>query len=89
MSETYSAILRGDRLEWLGASPELDIRERGVKVDVTIVPDSTTVPVDDPSRMKRAIEALERLAARGTFSGVDDSVHWQREIRRDRPWFTG
>ncbi len=86
MPETYSAILKGDRLEWVGAAPGSDILDQGVAVEVTIARDSvTTLTVDVDERRRTIIGALERIAAGGTFAEIDDPVEWQREIRQDRP----
>jgi hypothetical protein len=86
MPETYPAILNGDRLEWTGEPPGPDPQGRALAVEVAILGD---VPVDDPAdledRSRRAIAALERLAARGTFAEIEDPVAWQREVRQDRP----
>lgn len=36
-------------------------------------------------RARRMCEALEAIAAAGTFDHIDDPVEWQREVRKDRP----
>jgi hypothetical protein len=78
---TYKAILKGDRVEWMGAAPETN---GGVAVEITVL--SPAPDVDDATRRQRILEALNALAARGTYAAdVTDPVEWQREIRKDRP----
>ena len=85
MSQTFTAILRGDRLEWTGEGPGPIASDRPVPVEVTILGEGTTEPVWDDERRRRMFDALDRLAARGALAEITDPVGWQREIRRDRP----
>jgi len=39
----------------------------------------------DKERGKRIKASFQRLAKKKTFSGIDNPVQWQREVRRDRP----
>jgi hypothetical protein len=39
----------------------------------------------DKERSKRIKASFQRLAKMKTFSGIQDPVQWQREVRRDRP----
>ena len=76
---TYTALLRGDRLEWLGEAPESQTAVP-LRVYVTIVE-----PVAEAHTRGPAMAALlEKLAARGTFAAISDPVTWQRELRQDR-----
>jgi hypothetical protein len=76
---TYTALLCGDRLEWLGEAPESQT-EAPLRVHVTIVE-----PVAEGHARGPAMAALlEKLAARGTFADIPDPVTWQRELRQDR-----
>ena len=76
---TYTALLRGDRLEWLGEAPEPQT-DAPLRVYVTIVE-----PVaEEPARGPAMAALLEKLAARGTFAAIPDPVKWQRELRQDR-----
>jgi hypothetical protein len=76
---TYTALLRGDRLEWLGEAPESQTAVP-LRVNVTIVE-----PVAEAHTRGPAMAALlEKLAARGTFAAISDPVTWQRELRHDR-----
>ncbi len=84
MPKTYSAILKGDRLEWTGPAPESALLGRTVEVEVAIVRDVTPKSVDPEERRRIILDALGRIAARGTFDTIDDPVAWQREVRRDR-----
>ena len=76
---TYTALLRGDRLEWLGEAPESQT-DAPLRIQVTIVE-----PVAEAHARGPAMAALlEKLAARGTFAAIPDPVKWQRELRHDR-----
>jgi hypothetical protein len=76
---TYTALLHGDRVEWLGEAPESQT-DAPLRVQVTIVE-----PVaEGPARGPAMAAILEKLAARGTFAAIPDPVAWQREIRQDR-----
>jgi hypothetical protein len=78
---TYRALLRGDRLEWLGEAPESQT-DAPLRVDVTVV---EQVPVSEAHARGPAMAALlEKLAARNTFSAITDPVRWQRELRQER-----
>ena len=81
MSETYRAILKGDRLEWTDSEPTDLNREQPVEVTILDVPDHT----DTTTQGQRMARALERLAATNAFSEIEDPVAWQKEIRKDRP----
>ena len=79
MGESYRAILRGDRLEWMGAAPSRVANEQ--PVEVTILDESASTA----DRRRRMAQALEKLAEIDAFSEISDPVEWQREIRKDRP----
>ena len=76
---TYKAVLHGKRVEWLDGKPES--------------PHSLTVRVKTPikrwkseaARKAAMSDALDKLSKSGAFSGIEDPVAWQREIRKDRP----
>ncbi len=79
--ETYRAILKGNRLEWIESEPtNLDAEQ---PVEVTIL-DSPS-DVGPSTQGQRMAKALERLAAANTFAHIKDPVAWQREVRKDRP----
>lgn len=78
MRDTYRAILKGDRLEWIDAAPVHLNQEQPVEVTILDEPDQTA------NRGKRMAEALEKLAASNAFSEISDPSEWQREIRKDR-----
>ena len=78
---TYSALLQGDRLEWLGEAPACQT-DSPLRVHVTIVEPE---PVTERHARGSAMAAiLEKLAARGAFAAIQDPVEWQRELRQDR-----
>jgi hypothetical protein len=83
MTRTYPAILRGDRLEWIGESPAHIAEEGGVKVQVMILDEAS--PADDRERGRRLADLLRALAEMDPFAEITDPVAWQREIREDRP----
>lgn len=80
MGRKYKAIIRGNRLEWIGGPPAL-----GPAASVTITVDEDDAEgVDERTLGDGTIkQILEDLAEQG---GIDiaDPVAWQRDIRRDR-----
>jgi hypothetical protein len=80
MTTTYKAILKGDRVEWLGDAPDTN---GGVTVQITVIHQET--PAERAGRGKAMAEALQRIADSGGIPSIPDPVAWQREIRRDRP----
>ena len=82
MLRTYKALLRGNRLEWLGEEPEVQ-PEHPLSVQVTIL-EQGAVSSEEPSRGQAMAALLEKLAERGTLSDIADPVRWQRELRQDR-----
>jgi hypothetical protein len=79
--ETYRAILKGNRLEWIEAAPEHLEAEQPVEVTILDSP----AEIDASTQGQRMAEALERLAATNALSHIKDPSEWQREIRKDRP----
>lgn len=84
MFQTYKAVLRGDRLEWRGETPEQVEGEHAVDVHVTILRDAD-VAADRMTRGAKMAEALEKLAAINAFPDIADPSAWQREQREERP----
>ena len=83
MLETYKAILRGDRIEWSGDAPEQLDAQQEVEVVVTILQSAATSS-PAASTGKAMAEALEKLAATNSVSGISNPSTWQREQRRER-----
>jgi hypothetical protein len=79
--ETYRAILKGNRLEWIETEPENLEAEQPVQVTILDPP----VEVDASTRGQRMAQALKRLAATNALIHIQDPSEWQREIRKDRP----
>lgn len=77
MLRTYKALLRGDRVEWIGPPPE---PTRATPVHITLLDES---PQPIASRGAEMGRILESLAQGGGLAGIDP-VHWQREVRQDR-----
>jgi hypothetical protein len=80
MVRTYRALLRGDRLEWLGEAPESEAGHL-LSVQVTILEQGTVA--EELTRGQAMAAVLEQLAARGTLSDIADPVKWQRELGQD------
>lgn len=80
MSRTYDAVLQGNCLQWTGTSPP-DPSPVEVKV---IVPDPEDA-ISPEERKRRAVAALQEIAARGGIRSIPDPVEWQREMRTERP----
>ena len=79
--ETYRAILKGNRLEWIESEPTHLDAEQQVEVKILETPRD----VDTTTQGQRMAKALERLAAANALSDIQDPSQWQREIRKDRP----
>ena len=78
---SYRALLRGDRLEWLGEAPESQT-DAPLSVQVSIIEPE---PISEEHTRGLAMAALlEKLAKRGTFSAISEPIQWQRELRQDR-----
>jgi hypothetical protein len=78
---TYKALLRGDRLEWLGEAPDPQT-DAPLTVHVTVL--EQECPGVGPARGHAMAALLEKLAERRTFSAITDPVRWQRELREER-----
>lgn len=49
-----------------------------------IVPDPEDA-ISPEERKRRAVAALQEIAARGGIRSIPDPVEWQREMRTERP----
>lgn len=81
MMRTYTALLRGNRLEWLGEAPEPQT-EAPLRVHVTVLEQES--PAEGQARGRAMAALLEQLAERRTFSTITDPVRGQRELRQER-----
>lgn len=79
MHQIYQAVLKGNLVEWQGQVPTLN---GPMRIQVTFVEDSLDAPA--PQQKLAMLDALDSLAASGTFKGIEDPVAWQRKIRQDR-----
>ena len=77
MQRTYTAILHGDRVEWLNGKPE---ENEPLQVQISVLEDERI-----PTQGEELARLLGMLADKGTFSDIEDPVAWQREQRKDRP----
>lgn len=82
MSQTYHARLRGNLLEWEGASPPAVSADHAIPVEVTLLDDAIDTVSDAPGASMAAI--LSRLAALPAFGDIADAATWQRQVRKDR-----
>ena len=80
MLPAYKAILRGDRVEWIGEAPDTD---GGVPVEITVLEPADGN--DTAARGAAMAAALQKIADAGGLGSIPDPVAWQREIRKDRP----
>lgn len=81
MKQTYKAVLRGNRLEWLEKTPDYS-EDQPISVEVTILVDED--PSEKASRGEHMSAILEQLAETNVFSTIKDPLSWQREVRKDR-----
>ena len=77
MLRTYEGTLKGNRIDWRGDAPA---SEGVLRVHVTVLDEAD----DDEQRGRRMAEALERLAEREAFEGIENPSAWQRAIRNER-----
>ena len=76
MRTTYTAILDGEKITWVGEVPQLG-RPTRVKIEV----ESEAVPSNGPE----VARLFEELSKSNPFADIKDPVAWQREQRKDRP----
>ena len=74
MPDRYTAILRGNQLEWTGPAPAL--LERDTATPVTVV---VRKPIADAGRQMAA--ALERIAQEDPPLEIGDPAQWERSLR--------
>ena len=80
MLETYTALLRGNILEWDGVeAPQLGLNDE-VRVIVILLEKSTRAVSGEAMAT-----AMAAIAAMSDRTIIEDPVAWQREIRQDRP----
>ena len=79
MLPTYTAVLRGETLEWTAGAPDLPAGA-AVTVHVTVI-----APARPKPNGAAAAAALQALADAGGALSFGDPVEWQREVRADRP----
>ena len=83
MTQTYPAVVRDGRIEWVGVPPAGLPDGTAVRVEVVL---PAPPAADEAERRQQMVAILQRIADRGTaFVEITDPVAWQREIRRDRP----
>lgn len=83
MLRTLKAVVQGDKIHWQEAVDKVLPPDHAVEVLVTILegPPNGLPPEE---RGRRRVAALEKLAALGAFSQIQDPVQWQQESREDR-----
>lgn len=83
MTQTYPAVLRDGRIEWLGEPPAGLPAGIAVPCEITLpLPAETAEAIAARKARRRA--AMEALAAGGGVRSIPDPVAWQREQREDR-----
>jgi hypothetical protein len=82
MGQTYRAMLRGDRVDWIDPPPS---REGDTEVQITLLRPDPEPDEVRRARRRSAVAALRELAAAGGISAIPDPGAWEREIRQDRP----
>jgi hypothetical protein len=80
MLPTYRAILKGTRVIWLDAPPQLP---EDAEVHITVLHPEASPP-KDRDRGSAMAAALEKLSEINAFAGVDP-IGWQRDVRQNRP----
>lgn len=81
MLPTYPAILRDNRLEWMGDMPSDLPPGQGVQVHVTVL--DKLPPLSAAVQGQRMTEALQQLAASQALQDGNDPIAWERETRQD------
>lgn len=82
MLPTYPAILRDNRLEWVGDMPSNLPPGQGVQVHVTLL--DKVLVLAAAAQGQRMADALLKLADSQALQNINDSVAWERETRQDR-----
>jgi len=82
MSNTYKAVLKGDRLEWVEEPPQELRSGRPITVRVSVVQQPSDFQT---ARGRRMAEALEKLAEINALPDISHPEAWERETRKDRP----
>ena len=77
---TYKAILKGNRLEWVGEAPDAG-KDRNLDVQVTVL----DRPLNKLTIGQKMAEILDKLAQANAVSQINDPLSWQKGIRKDRP----
>ena len=82
MSDTYHALLTGNRLEWQGEKPQTGDT---VTVRVTVLGDDDgSENGAETAQGERMAAVLEHLALLGTFAEESDPAQWEKEQRQER-----
>jgi hypothetical protein len=80
MSNVYEAIVKGNKLDWIGIPPKEIMENKKIKVKVILSEESE-------NKTKRGLlmaEALKKIADRSMLKSIKNPTAWQREIRKDR-----
>lgn len=84
MHDSYEGVLRDNRIEWSGETPQQVSESEAVRVRVTIL-DKVPLPSTEDTQGSRMAAALAKIAARGSLCQIPDPALWERDIRQDRP----
>lgn len=79
MLNTYRAILEGNVIRWLDASPNL---QHPVQVHVTLLGETSASAIKIRAQAMKA--ALQNLAQSKALEAITDPLAWQKAQRQDR-----
>jgi hypothetical protein len=88
MKLIYQAIIRGDRIEWIGEKPDVATALRVEVMPADQTDSQDEAPSIDPRQLTPAqrVALIEQaIAETGGLKSIADPVQWQREQRVDRP----
>ena len=80
MSNVYEALVKGNKLDWIGIPPKEIRNNKKIKVKIIL----SEEPDDKAKRGLLMAEALKKIAERNGLKSIKNPVTWQREIRKDR-----
>lgn len=81
MSETYQAVITGDKIRWIVSPPKEIVSGKEIPVEITIRTEEKK-NLDKGIAMYNALRNLSKID--GTLSSIKDPSKWQRELRKDR-----
>ena len=80
MANVYEALVKGNKLDWIGIPPKATQGNKKIKVKIIL----SEEPGDKTERGKLMAEALKKIADISGLKSIKNPAAWQRKIRRDR-----